>query len=411
VIDKSDRDQHLEKANYKQPILPSVQMKHWFLWGFATVWNLISLPATMGAWEEIPRIHKPEDFMILLVLLFPLTGIFLLWQALRATILHSRYGGSELRLDPAPGQAGGQVGGTIRLSSPLPQDTQCEVRLECRHSHETRNSKGQKQINSRVLWQDELMVRGHMEAGATLVPFVFDVPADLPASEPESRDWKHWQVHVAADIPGLDLALEFDVPVLPGQAKSMVRIAGRERQQQLQRAQQLAALLNIEQQGKTLFLHSDYGRERGGSLFLAVFGLVFLAVGIGLGFANMGPGVIAIPAKLVFCSAFSGIGLLVFLMGALTLTTRLDTAIERDVVHVKRSFLGREVYRRSMPLSEITGLETHKNGSSTMGKRTQNWFQLRVQYNGRWQPIAESIPGRILADAALAFLRANTPLA
>lgn len=393
-----------------QPIAPDQQHGHWFFWGFALFWNLISFPACLAAWDDIQRIREPEDFLLLLILMFPLVGLFLFWQALRLSVLHHRYGESRLRMDPFPGQAGGQVGGEIQLSRALPVGTECETRLECRRSWESRGSKGEQKISTQVLWQDDLTIRGRLQAGKTFIPFVFDVPEDLPPSQPKSSDWHHWNIHVAADIPGLDLALDFSVPVSQGRAGSQIKIPGRERQQQLMRSQQLAGVLNVEQRGDMLYMNSLYGREWGGSLFFALFGLVFLGIGIGLGFADMGSGMIAIPIKLLFCTAFGGMGLLIFLIGVLTPTTRLDTAIDEGMLHVKRSFLGRIIYRKSIPLEDINRLEAHRNGSQSSGGRTRNWYQLRIHYDGKRQVIAESIPGRVLADEALAFLRSKTLL-
>ncbi len=393
-----------------EPIAPSAAMGHWAMWFFALVWNGISFPAVFAGWDDIQSARQAEDYLVLLILLFPLVGCYLMWLAIRGSILHVRYGRSRLRLDPHPGQAGGQVGGEITLSRALPLDTECEVRLECVHSRETRNAKGQTRISHSVQWQDMMMVRGRREAGKTKVQFLFDVPGDLPASQPESKDWHHWRIHIGADIPGLDLALDFAVPVDQGDGKSLIRIPGRERQLQMQRTQQLAGVLNTEQSGDTLYMNSDYGREKLGSIMITLFGSVFFGAGVGIGFADMGPGLIEIPMKLLFCTVFGGMGLLLMLIGVLTPTTRLETAIDRDNIHVRRLFLGKEVYRRTIPLADITRMDAHKNSSSSSGSRTRNWFQVRVHHNGRRQPIAESIPGRVLVDEALAFLRANTGL-
>jgi len=394
----------------RQPISPSVTGQHWMMWLFATLWNLIAFPACFAAMDEISRIQKTEDYLLLLILLFPLVGVFLVWQAIKGSILYVRYGKSLLRLDPNPGQAGGQVGGDIELSKPLPLDAQCEIRLECQHSYETRNSKGHKRISTSVSWQDSITVRGRREAGKTRVQFLFDVPADLPATQPKSTDWHHWQLHICADIPGLDLALDFEVPVQKGEAKSRIRIPGHARQQQLQRSQQLAQVLNVEQRGDTLFMHSRYGRELAGSVMAALFGAIFFGVGVGIGVVDMGAGLLEWPVKLLFCTVFGGIGLLLLLAGIATPTTRLETAIDRHSVHVRRWFLGKLVYQKSIALDRVSQLETHKKSSNSNGKHMQNWFEIRLQHNTGKQPIAESIPGRVLADEALAFLRNNTGL-
>ena len=141
-----------------------------------------------------------------------------------------------------------------------------------------------------------------------------------------------------------------------------------------------------------------------------LFGCIFFGAGVGIGFANVGPALIEIPMKLLFCTVFGGVGLLIMLIGFLTPTTRLDTAIDQQNVHVRRLFLGKEIYRRTIPLESVIRMEAHKNSSTSSGSRTQNWFQIRIHHSGGRQPIAESIPSRVLADEALSFLRANTLL-
>lgn len=392
------------------PIAPVMPMGPLSLWGFALVWNLIAWPACWLAGDELAAMHQPRDYLLLLIVLFPVVGLFLLWQAIKGSILHRRYGRSRLRLDPDPGQAGGQVGGEIRLSRPLPTGTRFQVQLQCLRSREERGAKGQRRLATSVEWQDQAEGEGRLSNGRTRVPFVFDVPAALPATEPRARQWHHWQLHLAAELPGLDLALDFPLPVVKGTDRSGISIAGRERRQQLQRAQQLTQVLNLEQQGKTLYLQSRYGREVVGSLLAALFGALFLGVAVGIGWADLASGWLAIPVKLLFCTVFGGLGLLIFLLGATTPLSRLETAIDPENLHVRRFLAGWEVYRRRIPLADIRQLQAHKNSSYGQGQRIRNWYQLRVRHGGRTQTIAESIPGRVLADAALTFLRDHTGL-
>ncbi len=280
------------------------------------------------------------------------------------------------------------------------------MRLECQYSRETRKSKGQKSISTEVKWQDMLILDSADISDRGDIAFLFDVPADLPPTQPKSSRWHHWQIQLAADIPGLDISLDFDIPVTVGDQKSTIMIPGREQRLQLQRAEQLIQALNVEQLDDTIYINSVYGRELAGSVFCALFGAVFLSVGMGIFFTETGASMM-LPIKLIFVIAFGGIGLLLFLAGLLTPTTKLDTAIDAQGIHVRRIFLGWEIYRRTIALDSANNIEIHKNSSFSGGKRTRNWFQLRVLHNGKRQVIAESIPGRVLADAALAFLRSR----
>jgi hypothetical protein len=395
----------------RQRLHPNVAANVKPLWFFALIWNVIAFPLALVGLDDITKAIEQGEYIALLIFLFPLVGVFLCWMALKSTVLQIKFGQSALRLDPAPGQAGGQVGGDIELSRELAPDTEYQVRLECLHSQERKNSKGHTRIVTSVLWQDAMPGLARIEGGRSIVSFVFDVPKELPQSEPESKNWHHWRLHIGTDIPGIDLALDFDIPVQKGDQSSGVRIPGRERQQQLQRSQQLAECLNAEQQAGALYLSFPYGRELGSSIIWTVFGSVFLAVGVGIGVADMGPGLIEIPVKILFCVVFGGIGLVMLLSAVLTPTTKLDVAIDAASVYVRRFFLGVMVSNKTVPIEDVESMQAKRKSSYSKGGRTINHFQVRLLLKNRQRlTIAESIPGRVLADEAIHFLRNGTSL-
>ncbi len=85
------------------PIKPSLASGYWGLWVFAIFWNGIALAACFAAWDDMQRINSTEDYLLLMIVLFPLVGIFLIFQAVKNTVLYVSYGKSVLRLDPNPG--------------------------------------------------------------------------------------------------------------------------------------------------------------------------------------------------------------------------------------------------------------------------------------------------------------------
>jgi amino acid permease len=60
----------------------------WLTWGFTLIWNLLSL---LGV-TAVPRELAAGNFFFLLILVFPLIGIYLLYQAINTTLDWRRFG-------------------------------------------------------------------------------------------------------------------------------------------------------------------------------------------------------------------------------------------------------------------------------------------------------------------------------
>ena len=79
----------------------------WGAWVFAIFWNAISSFMPFLAYREIT---ENGNYIVLIMLLFPLVGISLLAWAVRRTLEWRRFGPAPVTLDPFPGSIGGHVG-------------------------------------------------------------------------------------------------------------------------------------------------------------------------------------------------------------------------------------------------------------------------------------------------------------
>jgi hypothetical protein len=183
-------------------------------WGFATFWNLVSLPGAVLAVREALR---TGSYGVLFVLIFPLVGLGLLVWALRATARYRRYGVSRFDLAAVPAPVGGSLRGTVVASGNLEPNEGLHVTLTCVRKVTTGSGKN-RSTSERVLWQEEQRATVHKSrtaAGmASSIPIAFQLPSDVePSDESNPRDRVIWRLGLTADVPGVDYAATFEVPV------------------------------------------------------------------------------------------------------------------------------------------------------------------------------------------------------
>jgi hypothetical protein len=111
--------------------------------------------------------------------------------------------------------------GTVRTPAGLRPSDGFRVVLSCIR-RTTSGSGRNRSTTESVLWQDERQVSG----SALGVPVAFAIPADAVPSDP-SRDADRtlWRLAVSADVPGVDYAATFEVPVFHTAASDRPRTA------------------------------------------------------------------------------------------------------------------------------------------------------------------------------------------
>lgn len=184
-------------------------------------------------WNEIIQAATPE-WPVLLVLLFPLVGTLLAYQSYKAYKRRQRFGTSEMEMETMPARLGTRMLADVRARLPRSEFPEhgVQVQLSCYrrtvHRKTTTDSDGDRKTKleekKRLLWRGEKQMRARTYNGEqACIPVSFEVPAELPESTAKKRPKKYlartgkadtiWEVSVRAEIPGVDYAAEFEIPV------------------------------------------------------------------------------------------------------------------------------------------------------------------------------------------------------
>jgi len=201
----------LTNESWRENRIPSLAMrrlrKSWFMaaaFGAAGLVVLVQAPGEIAAGNRWAWI----------AFVFPLAALGLLGWALWATLEWRRFGRSVLTLDPFPGSLGGDVGGTIDINHPYDAGQTFVLTLACIRTYYSGSGKHRTQHHD-VLWDQEGRPSVSPSPSGTRLGFRFTPPEDLPGSEEESSDYRHWDLRVTAAMKGIDFDRTFRIPVFP----------------------------------------------------------------------------------------------------------------------------------------------------------------------------------------------------
>ena len=184
------------------------------LWGFALFWNAISWTVTLVVLP--PELHKGHH-VALIVLLFPLVGIFLIIMAVRAALVWRRFGQCVFEMASIPGALGGTLEGMIQVGARLPLEHGLHLKLSCIR-RTVSGSGNNRSVNESVLWQDEKVFKPEAslpetEPGHSGIPVFFKLPSEQPECFAHGNEAIIWRLEAKAKMSGPDFAAAFEVPV------------------------------------------------------------------------------------------------------------------------------------------------------------------------------------------------------
>lgn len=376
-----------------EPILSSERHGHW-LFGFMALMFLgLSLPGVLA----IPSELRQDNWPILAVLLFPLVGGWLAWLGWRSWRNWTFYGPAPLVLDPAPGQAGGDVGGRITLARRL-AGGDGSLTLQCLR---VRISGGKNtRRHESLLWQQDQVPELRHEARSTEVWFRFSPPGDLPATDDEGREQVVWRLMLTGPQTPVPLERTYELPVVQGTLRSSVRLSDshvrrQEQQARIRAVQAAAEQIDVRTTAGGVELISRAGRHRVMTAMLLLVGLIFAGVGVGLWFKAPDEG-----ATLYLMAGVFGLFGFPMTLGGLFMAGRgLRVRIEGTRVTVIRYWAGRALWQRRGELARADQLVLASGGSLNRGNRTIEYFALEVVDGSRRLRLAEGIAGRPAAEA------------
>lgn len=383
-------------------------------WGFAIFWNAVSTPVVFVVPDELAR----GEYAVLLVLLFPLVGLFLVYKALQRTLEYRRFGKVPLHLDPYPGAIGGHVGGSIQVRNldyrrAIAAES-LTVTLECVYSYVSGSGKNRSRRES-IKWAERGRPRIDNAIEGVTLSFRFDVPENLPEADVEQSGAYHfWRLGVNAEIPGVDLDRQYNIPVFATGARS--RGVGHdisaqfdaERKKQAEAAglaiargqfdiDGLSRALRFEQQGNEIRLRFPMFRNRLLTLFAAVFagGFGFASFHIAGMIADGGLfGILMV----VFGIPFFLVALLAAVATVYLPLNNLSVSIRPGEISVLRRLLILPVYRRRLQRGEISRLGTRRSGSTGQGIDKIEHYKIFAELRqGGKVTLAEDIDGEDVA--------------
>lgn len=374
------------------------------VWGsffFALIWNAITVPSTIIA---LPEIQREENYLALLILLFPLVGLYLIYMAVKTWLEYRRYGKTPLVMDPFPGSIGGQVGGTIDMRSRLVVDAKYKIHLVNVHSYISGSGKNRSR-KERVLWEKTVIAHAEPYLEGTRLTFAIDVPDDAcrPSdAEKSSSSYDLWRLNLNSDVPGVDLDRNFEIPVYLTGEKSR-NISHRVSEDMLSQDREYNQNLVIEHlplaQGTQGYeLYFPYFRSIGAGLSGIVFAAVFLAVAWFTYSSDDVP--------LFFCTAFGFFGAVILLCSLYAMLNSLYVFSDGIYIYAHRKILGVSASRKMIEISQLKALEIKSSSTQTTGKKTMSYYKIIAKdMTGKKLVFAEGLPGRNVAEHALESIK------
>lgn len=184
-----------------------------FILIFAIIWNALSFPIVLLMFRNGAFAAQRAAYV---VLIFPVIGAFLMATAIYQMLRRHKYGVSRLMLDHMPLAPGSTFRGDVDVRLQDSPENGFQVRLTCVHRLTTGSGKS-RSTNETILWAEEKVVSSGAAMRSpvgTRVPLTFTIPADArPSDERLPNDEIVWRVSVAAEVPGIDYAATFEVPV------------------------------------------------------------------------------------------------------------------------------------------------------------------------------------------------------
>lgn len=387
------------------------------MWFFAIIWTTLSSSIFIVVEKEFIK----GNYAVLLGLLFPLVGFFLIIKAFRMTREWQRFGVIELDMDPFPGSIGGHVGGTLLLKSAFDFNAKYNIELECVHSAVSGSSKSRSRKEN-IKWAEAGFAKVVTAGRGLRLKFRFDIPDHLPESDVEQTgDFIFWRLKVSADLPGINLDREYNIPVFKThqhstsidhnvsvQVEEIREIKSKESLAAINNGNfastPLARALRFKNINNKQIFYFPMFRNKLLTLVALIFaaGFGFAAFSIKEGFSD--GGVMAI-AMFIFSFPFALVGLIASIAVIyLPFNNLTVTLAEKKIKALRRLFIFPIKYD-VIKSKDIKTLEIKSSGSKGQGTKQIKHYQLIACTNAlKKVTIAEDIDGEELANQLKDFI-------
>ncbi len=402
----------------------------WVAWGVALLVVAIVVPLAFHLFEDMTKEFYKGNYAILLVLLFPLVSALLLYRAIKTTLEYQRFGKVLFNMDPYPGAIGGHVGGQIIVPT-LPYEilnapaSECLVRLECVYSFMS-GSGDKRSRHENIRWAQQGQPKVARSGKGVSLGFRFDIPEHLHSSDVVQKEaYNFWRLTVKADVKGIDLNREYNIPVFKGvggiKTSRHVRhdISAQQEKRQAQEASLtqnaiaqgdfdiagLSRAMRAKKQGDELHLSFSMFRNK----FLIIMAAIFTG---GFGFASISMIMMAISGGVwgVIIGLISVPFLLVAVLAAIAFVymsfNNLRVIISAQGVSVLRRLLFIPIFKRQLSSQKISHLSIKRTGSTGSGVDKVEHFKIFAHdKKGKTVTLAEDIDGEVAAEHFKMYLQ------
>lgn len=364
-----------------------------FFWLFAAVWNAIALPTGFFC---INAFICESNRLAAIGLMFPLVGLWLLWEAARRTLQVRIFGDIKLRMDPFPASIGGEAGGTIDLPVRFSGDNVFAVSICCEQIFKTRDGS-----RKELIWVETGNAASSPGPAGTRISFRFAVPA----SQQPTSDSYQWTLRVTAELPGLDLDRSFIIPVILEEVARASRLSVALAPDLGPTSEVPSATARLDRQSARLELLFPCRRNLKSALLVAFFGAWFLG-GVAI-FVVKAPGI-----GLITVPTFGMIGAGLLFYSIWLFGNSLRVSVGADEVVVVRRFLGIPVHSSRTMTTAVRKIETVKFGSRGTGATAKLIYRITAACgNGTSITLGDGVEGRTVAEEIARQLRQACGLA
>jgi hypothetical protein len=338
---------------------------------------LVSAPSFVGAFRQTP---KGQEYVWLIVLLFPLAGLFFVGQSLLLRLREVKFRNVRLTFSSLPGVIGGHFGGRVESAFLLPAGVPVSLVLSCVRSYVSGGGDDRSRWEN-VLWQSKQTVVPYVGGSGSYLPVDFTIPYDARATDASNPDDEiFWRLTATAVLPGLDFRATFRVPVFKTEASDpAITVENIDTTEAARMAGSQPAEAKIvtaaSAEGGARF-HLGAARNKGVAAAITIFGIVFLGSGLVFGTAFSHSFTWFVGAIPLVLSGGVGLGLLAFAIWLWFGTITID-AVNRSL-RIRSHCLGFS-RTRSVNAAEIQKFELYPG----MQSGDHVWYDLRIHlHNG-----------------------------
>lgn len=359
---------------------------------FSLFWNLITWPVLLLNGASI--VEEVHPMILLVMAIFPLTGIFLIYLTIKSIRQHNAFGKTPLTLTPFPGSIGGQIGGKISFERNISSLTSFPVKVVCLKKHISGSGKNRR-TNERLVWESDTFARHYTHGIGSGLEFRVDVPDNLPETDiNKDSSWHEWRVDI--DSPDIKLKRSFEIPVYRTAEASEVSYKVPQHLIQNKNKLDLDSSLPVQQQGNEVRIHYPMFYKPTTKVIVAMIGLAMLiAVAV---FRQDMP--IFVFAMLLL------IGGLMAFFSIKSLLSSLTVVLKNSTMEVSKGLFGLFKRTQRFSFSEIAGIERKEVMRSQSGnKHTVHFSVLALLRSGEKLDIAKQIEGESAAALVEEFFR------